>query len=405
MNTEMENGTQMTLEECVPMISPKQTVGVSDSHAKTSQSQESNLDFKETVQACFSELCTLSDSSKKKIDPLTFSLRTLRICLVLMEDGISPDCSLKWNRGGYDAEWQVLNSKDFGVPQNRERCFIIGHLRSRGSTEVFPVERADGENSISLNLFGLIDGKNSQKDRVYSQDGLAPTVSTCGGGNTEPKVPIIFDTSYIGQDGKAREYEGICPTLTSRDYKEPRSVGVVCNVNPSGKGMNGNVYDSNGVSPSLTTNKGEGNKIAIPVLTPDRAEKRQNGRRFKDDGEPMFTLTGQDRHGVATSVPVSMTRNIVEEEIENTLDTSCNQGIFVQVSEELVVYAVWYERYQCYIAIRKLTPKECFRLQGWTDDYFEKAQFVNSDSQLYKQAGNGVTVNVIEAIAEKLRFA
>lgn len=73
MNTEMENGMQMTLEECVPMIFQKQTVGVSDSHAKTSQSQESNLDFKETVRACFSELCTLSDSSKKKINPLTFS--------------------------------------------------------------------------------------------------------------------------------------------------------------------------------------------------------------------------------------------------------------------------------------------------------------------------------------------
>lgn len=51
--------------------------------------------------------------------------------------------------------------------------------------------------------------------------------------------------------------------------------------------------------------------------------------------------------------------------------------------------------------IRKLTPKECFRLQGWTDDYFEKAQQFNSDSQLYKQAGNGVTVNVIEAIAKQ----
>lgn len=52
--------------------------------------------------------------------------------------------------------------------------------------------------------------------------------------------------------------------------------------------------------------------------------------------------------------------------------------------------------------IRKLTPKECFRLQGWADNYFEKAQFVNSDTQLYKQAGNGVTVNVIKAIGERI---
>jgi DNA (cytosine-5)-methyltransferase 1 len=334
---------------------------------------------------------------------------------------------IEMEQWGYDAEWQVFNSKDFGVPQNRERCFIIGHLRGRSTSKVLPIEGADGKNSVSLNLFGCLNGRNSQRDRVYSDDGLAPTISTKPGGNTEPKVSILFDTSYIGQDGKARIYENICPTPTSRDYKEPRSVGVVCNVNPPGKGMNGNVYDSTGLSPTLTTNKGEGNKIAIPVLTPDRAEKRQNGRRFKEDGEPMFTLTGQDRHGIAIevkeatkqgyaecrvgidsvnfSMPNSKTRRgRVGQEIANTLDTSCNQGIFVQVSEELTVYAVWYEKYQCYIAIRKLTPKECFRLQGWSDDYFEKAQFVNSDSQLYKQAGNGVTVSVIKAIAEKLKL-
>lgn len=259
---------------------------------------------------------------------------------------------IEMEQGGYDAEWQVLNSKDFGVPQNRERCFIIGHLRGRSISKVFPIEGTDGKNSVSLNLFGCLNGRNSQRDRVYSDDGLTPTISTKPGGNTEPK-------------------------------------------------------------------------IAIPVLTPDRAEKRQNGRRFKEDGEPMFTLTGQDRHGIAIevkeatkqgyaecrvgidsvnfSMPNSKTRRgRVGQEIANTLDTSCNQGIFVQVSEELVVYAVWYEKYQCYIAIRKLTPKECFRLQGWTDDYFEKAEFVNSDSQLYKQAGNGVTVTVIEAMARKL---
>lgn len=312
---------------------------------------------------------------------------------------------IEMEQGGYDAEWQVLNSKDFGVPQNRERCFIIGHLRGRSTSKIFPIEGTDGKNSVSLNLLGCLNGRNSQRDRVYSDNGLAPTISTKPGGNTEPKVSILFDTSYIGQDGKARIYENICPTLTSRDYKEPRSVGVVCNVNPSGKGMNGNVYDSTGLSPTLTTNKGEGNKIVIPVLTPDRIEKRQNGRRFKENGEPMFTLTSQDRHGVAID-PLGVLRNVRTEygkEVANTLDTSCNQGIFVQVSEELTVYAVWYEKYQCYIAIRKLTPKECFRLQGWSDDYFEKAQFVNSDSQLYKQAGNGVTVTVIEAIARKMK--
>lgn len=334
---------------------------------------------------------------------------------------------IEMEQEGYDAEWQVLNSKDFGVPQNRERCFIVGHLRNRGSAEVFPIEGTDGKNSVSLNLFGCLSGRNSQRDRVYSSDGLAPTISTKPGGNTEPKVSILFDTSYIGQDGKARIYENICPTLTSRDYKEPRNVAIICNINPSGKGMNGNIYDPTGLSPTLTTNKGEGNKIVIPVLTPDRIEKRQNGRRFKEDGEPMFTLTSQDRHGVATSLnPLGGLYTGVSKEFYrgiyegcfrclkasthdsgvalklNVLNINSNKGIFVRVSDELIVYAVWYEKYQCYIAIRKLTPKECFRLQGWSDDYFDKAQFVNSDSQLYKQAGNGVTVTVIETIARKM---
>lgn len=275
---------------------------------------------------------------------------------------------IEMEQQGYDAEWQVLNSKDFGVPQNRERCFIIGHLRGRSASKIFHIEGTDGKNSVSLKLFGCLNGRNSQRDRVYSGDGLAPTISTKPGENTEPKVAIkIIGEINSSQDGKILSTDGIAKCHSAGHDNKP--------------------------------------KIAIPVLTPDRAEKRQNGRRFKEDGEPMFTLTSQDRHGVAID-PLGVLRNVRIEygkEVANTLDISCNQGIFVKVSDELIVYAFWYEKYQCYIAIRKLTPRECFRLQGWSDDYFEKAQFVNSDSQLYKQAGNGVTVTVIEAIARKMK--
>lgn len=297
---------------------------------------------------------------------------------------------IEMEQGGYDAEWQVLNSKDFGVPQNRERCFIVGHLRGRSTAKVFPVERADGKNSVSI--IGHKDGyrRNTQ---VFDQNGITETLDTAQGGGRGHHValPCFIDLSY-----QKTELTNKAMCLQARYNK------------------------------GIANHKAEVSGVAIPVLTPDRAEKRQNGRRFKDDGEPMFTLTGQDRHGIAVevkeatkqgytecrvgidsvnfSMPNSKTRRgRVGQEIANTLDTSCNQGIFVQVSEELTVYAVWYEKYQCYIAIRRLTPKECFRLQGWTDDYFEKAKFVNSDSQLYKQAGNGVTVNVIEAIAKKIR--
>ncbi len=165
---------------------------------------------------------------------------------------------------GYDVQWMVLNSKFFGVPQNRERVFIIGNLRETGRPEILPFRKSNKEfNTESM------EGENSS-------------------------------------------------TVTSTYW-------------------NGN----------------KGTQIA--VLTPDRENKRQNGRRFKEDGEPMFTLTGQDIHGVSIGA---------------------KEGI----------------------VIRKLTPLEFERLQGFPDNWTEGF----SDTQRYKMIGNAVTVNVVEAIARKL---
>ncbi|MDD4493674.1 MAG: DNA (cytosine-5-)-methyltransferase [Eubacteriales bacterium] len=328
---------------------------------------------------------------------------------------------------GYDIEYQVLNSKNFGVPQNRERVFIVGYLRTRGVGKIFPILGAN-----SKNLIELIKGR--QGKRVYDPAGIGITLTAQGGGMGGRTG--LYAVSYNRKEGvkgkldvahalTASDYRGINRNQTqnavcfdmSNHYpqitdsanllKECYTTGIIKigNGNPSGNGQNGNVYNPDGISPTLTTNKGEGIKIALPILTPDRVKMRQNGRRIKEPGEPMFTLTTQDRHGVVLvreatqkgyaeagigdsinlAVPGSQTRRgRVGKGVANTLDTSCNQGTLSGCR------------------IRRLTPRECWRLQGVPDHLFELAQAVNSDTQLYKQAGNGVTVNVVYEIARRL---
>lgn len=200
---------------------------------------------------------------------------------------------------GYNVEWQVLNSKDFGVPQNRERVFIIGHLRGEGGRKVFPIDGQIKNVNCVRQIGNLIQtssyGGNPHRGRVYSLKEISPSLNCMGGGGREPKIRI--------------------KEATKKGYAEA-TIGDSVNIS----------------HPNSKTRRGR-----------------------------------------------------VGKQIANTLLTGEEQGVVMND-----------------FRIRKLTPKECWRLQGFPDWAFERAEKVNSNSQLYKQAGNSVTVNVIEAIARRL---
>ena len=366
--------------------------------------------------------------------------------------------------GGYDIEWQNINSSWF-VPQNRERIYTIGHLRRIGRRKILPIERADGENSVCQigNYLPTKTRDNPNQGRIYDSEGVSPCLNSMEGGWREPSVGIkVIGTTNPNRHSSndILDTHGITAAVTSHDRYEPKQVGIkiIGKVNSS---QDGQIHSPDGIAKCHSAGHNNSPKVAIPVLAPDRAKKAQNGRRFKENGEPMFTLTAQDRHGVAIEVlgrvytnssleydrgimpnvsrtlkadshPAGVALGIIDtqgrkgkavklkdicptlrSETHGNLPEVCTDvagnipqqgdGIYVEMPEGFIVYAVWYEKEQCYITVRKLTPKECFRLQGWIDDYFEKAAFVNSDSQLYKQAGNGVTVPVVYEIGKRIK--
>ena len=263
---------------------------------------------------------------------------------------------------GYSLQWQVLNSKDFGVPQNRERVFIVGYLGDIRGREVFPLRPADGENPCELKE---ITGGLSMADRIYDTDGISRTLAAVGGGGGAKtglyavKVVKPFGTLCADMKIKANDND-LASTICARDYKGVSNNGdaVICMSVREQK-----LQKQIDVTPTIDTNCRNNltrKQICCAVLTPDREEKRQNGRRMKEPGEPSFTLTAQDRHGVALFG-------------EN-------------------------------VRIRRLTPRECWRLQGFPDEYFNRAKAAGiSDTQLYKTAGNSVSVPVARAIGERLK--
>lgn len=240
------------------------------------------------------------------------------------------------DEAGYDLEWQVFNSKDYGVPQNRERIYTIGHLRRKGRRQVLPLSRES-----SSHLKQLVGGMQSY--RVYDPSGIATTLVGEGGGLGAKTGLYLIDQSLT--EPKLTE-EARCITARYTAGATKRTA------------MNSGVLE---VQPILT----QGIKVRNGT---------KQGYQLAEVGD-----------SVDLSYPSSLTRRArVGRGIAHNLSCSCQMGA-----------VVWNGRV---VKIRRLTPKECFRLQGFSDDLFEKAKAVNSDAQLYKQAGNGVTVPVVYAI-------
>ena len=282
--------------------------------------------------------------------------------------------------------------------RNRERVFIIGHLGGKRGCEIFPLGEGDGvpdeahekpENNFSALTATDYKGVSKQRSNCVAvasegtdqQDGNKQgySVATDGDG-----INLAFAANR--KNGRGRVLKGRRPALQTQG-----AIGTIVRLDKNIHYQD-RVYSSEGLAPSLPTMATGGNlhpkilhqsmsgqitesecagtqrsgasnnyQTVVPVLTPDRMEKRQNGRRFKTDGEPMFTLNTQDQHGVP-----------------------------LHAGAEL--------------RIRRLTPRECEKLQGfpvdWTKYYADGTEV--SDSQRYRMLGNAVTVNVIRAIAEAL---
>ena len=220
----------------------------------------------------------------------------------------------KLRRLDYHVQLLLLNTVDFGIPQNRERAFFICTLGDRPRPEISGIRERKTE-TIKLNE---LTEKQPQGMRVYDPDGIGVTLA--------------------GEAG--------------------------------GVGAKTGLY-------------------AIPVLSPDRIEKRQHGRRLEDNGEPSFTLTAQDKHGVLTISGVSIT---IRSSGRSSCDAKHNWDIINDNS-----------------VIRRLTPVECERLQGFPDNWTEygiddKGQEIKiSDTQRYKTLGNAVTVKVVEEIMKSIK--
>lgn len=267
---------------------------------------------------------------------------------------------------GYKNYYQVLNAKDFGVPQNRERIFMISILGEH-KAYIFPKKQ-----ELKIKLKDLLE--NEVEEKYYLSDKILKGFINTNMKNTGFKFnPVRFEKANIGH----------CITAGSNDRVTDNFIIQVGNIRESiwENPQVGRIYSVEGISPTLNTCSGGGHEPKIIELG---ESKYQSSKVHDCKGTKKGYAEATEGDALNLKYPSSKTRRgRVGKQVSQTILTYREMGVV--------------DNYK----IRKLTPKECWRLMGWKDEQFEKIQGI-SNTQLYKQAGNGIVVNVLEAIFKNL---
>lgn len=234
---------------------------------------------------------------------------------------------------GYTNYYQVLNAKDYGIPQNRERVFTISILGEH-KPFVFPEKQ-----ELKIRLKDILD--DTVEEKFYLKD---------------YQIKNIVNSDFA-QKSKLIQEKDVCGTLLARDYKDPKCVriGGIFDTEKS-KHQAGSIWDKEQLAPTLCTMQGGWRQPSI--------------------------------------IDTNFSRKREYTEYSPTIDTYANKLKVTTVQKDSLINNDY--------RIRKLTPKECWRLMGFDDEDFEKASKVCSNSQLYKQAGNSIVVNVLVEIFREL---